>query len=199
MEYDRFLELLANYLPNTLNDNEDFRQYLLRDHLLDGFADQFILQLPNPRSNYYLRNFNDVMESVMAHMSFAEDSLGYFPVNLDAFILQDFKLLEISITFLQLIFNMIMLLLFSISVLLVYSLLMLSVESKSFDLGVMRMVGLSKHNVIVLIVIESFMFVVPSIICGFTTSMVILQVAKYYAENHLHIDFEAIPSIGSVL
>jgi len=46
-----------------------------------------------------------------------------------------------------------MLLLFSISVLLVYSLLMFSVESKSFDLGVMRMVGLSKNNVIVLIIV----------------------------------------------
>jgi len=27
------------------------------------------------------------MESVMAHMTFAEDSLGFFPINVDAFIL----------------------------------------------------------------------------------------------------------------
>jgi ABC-type antimicrobial peptide transport system permease subunit len=131
-------------------------------------------------------------------MSFAEDSLGYFPINLDAFILQDFKLLEISVTFLQLVFNLVMLLLCAISVLLVYSLLMFSVESKSFDLGVMRMVGLSKNNVIWLIVCQGFMFVVPSIICGFTVSIVFLQVAKHFMENNLHIDFEAIPSFFSV-
>lgn len=131
-------------------------------------------------------------------MSFAEDSLGYFPINLDAFILQDFKLLEISVTFLQLVFNLVMLLLCAISVLLVYSLLMFSVESKSFDLGVMRMVGLSKKNVIWLIVYQGFMFVVPSIICGFTVSIVFLQVAKHFMENNLHIDFEAIPSFFSV-
>ena len=110
----------------------------------------------------------------MNHMSFAEDSLGYFPINLDAFILQDFKLLEISVTFLQLVFNLVMLLLCAISVLLVYSLLMFSVESKSFDLGVMRMVGLSKTNVIWLIVYQGFMFVVPSIILGFTVSLALL-------------------------
>lgn len=28
MEYDRFLELLASYLPDTLNDNDDFKHYL---------------------------------------------------------------------------------------------------------------------------------------------------------------------------
>ena len=76
---------------------------------------------------------------------------------------------------------------------------MLSVESKSFDLGVMRMVGLSKNNVMLLIIFQSFMFVIPSIICGFTVSLIFLQFTKYYAEKNLHLDFEAIPTIGSVM
>lgn len=92
------------------------------------------------------------MSRVMKHMHFAEQALGYYPVNIEAFILQDFKMAHLSVTFLQLVFNLVMLLLFSISVLLIYSLLMLSVESKSFELGVMRMVGLSKNNVIILII-----------------------------------------------
>ena len=103
-------------------------------------------------------------------MAFAEESLGYFPVNVEAFILQDFKLAHLSVTFLQLIFNLVMLLLFSISVLLIYSLLMLSVESKSFEFGVMRMVGLGKHSIILLVIMQSFMFVIPSIISGFGVS-----------------------------
>jgi ABC-type antimicrobial peptide transport system permease subunit len=78
---------------------------------------------------------------------------------------------NLSVIFLQLVFNLVMLLLFTISVLLIYSLLMLSVESKSFDLGVMRMVGLSKTNVIVLVIMQSFTFVIPSIITGFTVSL----------------------------
>jgi len=92
-----------------------------------------------------------------------------------------------------------MLLLFTISVLLIYSLLMLSVESKSFDLGVMRMVGLSKTNVIVLVIMQSFTFVIPSIITGFTVSLISLQGCKYYAENYLQMDFEATPTLFSVI
>merc|ERR1719469_550868 len=50
-----------------------------------------------------------------------------------------------------------------------------------------------------LIVLQSIMFVIPSIICGFGTSFAFLQVAKYYAETNLHMDFDAIPKIDSIL
>ena len=158
-----------------------------------------MLTLPHPRSSHYLQPFDTVMANVMNHMSFVEDSLGYFPITVEAFIMQDFKMAHLSVTFLQLIFTLVTLLLFMISVLLIYSLLMLSVESKSFELGVMRMVGLSKNNVMALVIMQSFMFVIPSIIAGFTVSLILLQGAKYYAENNLHMDFEAIPSLMSVL
>ncbi len=92
-----------------------------------------------------------------------------------------------------------MLLLFSLSVLLIYSLLMLSVESKSFEFGVMRMVGLSKENIILLVILQSFMFVIPSIISGFIVSLTALQIGKYYAETQMQMDFEAIPSAVSVI
>lgn len=132
-------------------------------------------------------------------MAFVEDSLGFFPINVEAFILQDFKLAHLSVTFLQLIFNLVMLLLFSISVLLIYSLLMLSVESKSFEFGVMRMVGLSKDSIILLVVLQSFLFVVPSIISGFLVSLSLLQVGKYYADVNLQMDFDPIPTFQSVI
>ena len=118
---------------------------------------------------------------------------------MEAFILQDFKLAHLSVTFLQLIFYLVMLLLFSLSVLLIYSLLMLSVESKSFEFGVMRMVGLSKDNIILLVILQSFMFVIPSIISGFVVSLTVLQIGKYYAETQMQMDFEAIPSAVSVI
>jgi ABC-type antimicrobial peptide transport system permease subunit len=139
------------------------------------------------------------MGDIMRHMNFVETSLGYFPVTVEAFIMQEFKMAHLSVTFLQLIFNLVMLLLFLISVLLIYSLLMLSVESKSFELGFMRMVGLSKINVIMLVIFQSFMFVIPSIISGFITSFILLQVAKFYAETVLHMDFEAVPNLVSIL
>jgi len=127
-------------------------------------------------------------------MQFAEDSLGYYPVNIDAMLMQDFKKSELSVIFLQLVFSLVMFLLVTISILLIYSLLMLSVESKSFEFGVMRMVGLSKGNVVALIIIQSFTFVIPSLIFGFIFSLVSMQYMSNYAENTMQVDLDPIPT-----
>jgi hypothetical protein len=134
----------------------------------------------------------------MSHIQFVEEALGYFPITIDAMILQDFKLAHLSVTFLHLVFNLVLVLMFTISILLIYSLLMLSVESKSFDLGVMRMVGLAKYNVMVLVILQSFTFVLPAVIFGFSSGMVLLRVCKWYSETVLYMDFNAWPTTFSV-
>jgi len=48
---------------------------------------------------------------------------------------------------------------------------MISVETKTFETGVLRLVGLSKINCISMILIQSFMFVLPSIIFGYGASI----------------------------
>jgi ABC-type antimicrobial peptide transport system permease subunit len=58
-----------------------------------------------------------------------------------------------------------------ISVLLIYSLLMISVETKSFENAVLRLIGLSKWNCITMILIQSLMFVLPSIVLGYIGSI----------------------------
>ena len=55
IEYDQYLNLIARYLPDPLHQNADFIDFLNQDNnLLDQFADQFVMTLPNPRSEYYL-------------------------------------------------------------------------------------------------------------------------------------------------
>ena len=49
--------------------------------------------------------------------------------------------------FMGLIFDVIILLFVIIAVLLIYSLLMISVETKTFEMGVIRMIGLSKLGI----------------------------------------------------
>jgi hypothetical protein len=51
-----------------------------------------------------------------------------------------------AILFLGIVFNIIIILFIIISSLLIYSLLMISIETKTFDNGVMRLTGLSKNG-----------------------------------------------------
>ena len=69
--------------------------------------------------------------------------------------------------FIGLIFDVIIILFVIFSILLIYSLLLISVETKALDIGIMRMVGLSQTKFIGLIFTQAFLFVLPSVICGF--------------------------------
>ena len=63
------------------------------------------------------------------------------------------QLTSVASLTLGLLFSIIVILFVVISVLLIYSLLMISVETKTFENGVLRMVGLSKSNCISMILI----------------------------------------------
>lgn len=87
------------------------------------------------------------------HASKIIDRLGFFPFHIDMPVLAVMEGFSNAILMLGLIFDMIILLFMVVSVLLIYSLLMISIEAKTFEFGVMRMTGLSKSGIVMMIMI----------------------------------------------
>ena len=112
-------------------------------------------------------------------------------------ILDKIQILEIGIHIVTLIFNMIKLLFIVISVLIINSLLMVSIESKTFEIAVQRMIGLDNKGVIMLIICQSLMYVIPAIILAFAASSFVLgKIAdKFFIEYKIQID--RFPSLES--
>ena len=73
--------------------------------------------------------------------------------------------------FIGLIFNVLLFIFIVVSCLLIYSLLLISVETKTFEIGVMRLIGLTKFGFVGLILTQATMFVLPSVIMGFLLSI----------------------------
>jgi len=95
-------------------------------------------------------------------------------------LLTTMQLLSTATLLLGLIFSIIVILFIVISILLIYSLLMISIETKTFENGVLRLVGLTKINCVSMILVQSLLFVIPSIILGYAVSFPILwQIYKY--------------------
>ena len=69
------------------------------------------------------------------------------------YLLQVMQLLSYATLLLGLVFGIIAILFIVISVLLIYSLLMISVETKTFENGVLRLIGLSQFNVVGMIIV----------------------------------------------
>lgn len=60
-----------------------------------------------------------------------------------------------------------------------------SVEQKSFDNGIMRLVGLTKYDYVAMILTQAFAFVLPSIFLAFVLSIPILWIV---VSSVLHLD-----------
>ena len=100
---------------------------------------------------------------------------------------------------LGLIFDIIILLFVILSVLLIYSLLLISVESKTFEFGVMRMVGLNTTGIIAMILIQGFMFVVPSLLVGFILAPPSINgIYGFLFTEDMGIDLTPVPTAFSV-
>jgi ABC-type lipoprotein release transport system permease subunit len=79
--------------------------------------------------------------------------MGFYQPRVFMGLLQEMELLSTATLLLGLVFSIIVILFIVISILLIYSLLMISVETKSFENGVLRLVGLSKANCVHMILV----------------------------------------------
>ena len=85
----------------------------------------------------------------------------------DLSLLFEMETYSYAVMFIGLIFNVLLLIFIVVSCLLIYSLLLISVETKTFEIGVMRLVGLTKCGFIGMILTQAALFVIPSVIIGF--------------------------------
>ena len=108
-----------------------------------------------------------------------EETLGFYPITVEAMVLTDIRQYSISVSFLGLVFDLVTLVFAIISILLIYSLLMIMIETRTFEIGVMRMQGFKKKNLIVMVFIQSLLFVIPALVMGFILSVPCLKLASY--------------------
>jgi len=81
------------------------------------------------------------------------ERLGYYEPRSFMGLITAMKLTSIGLLLFGVLFGIIVALFVAISVLLIYSLLMTSIESKNFENGVLRLLGLSKWNCVSMIFI----------------------------------------------
>lgn len=100
-----------------------------------------------------------------------QEGLGTFNIGTDLTLLSKMKLYSLAVMFIGLIFMVLLLIFIVISCLLIYSLLLISVETKAFEVGVMRLVGLTKCSFVAMIMTQASLFVIPSLILGFAAAI----------------------------
>jgi len=76
---------------------------------------------------------------------------------------------------------------------------LLNTEQKTFEYGILRLLGSTKKGIICLILTESLFFIVPAIIIGFIFSVIALFfISKSFKEN-LNLEFPIYPPLESAI
>ena len=117
--------------------------------------------------------------------------MGFYVTVASTELVNKMRVYNIGILLLDLIFNIVIILFVAISILLIYSLLMITTQTKTFDIGVMRLIGLSSYGFLGMITTQGVMFVLPSIICAYICSYPLLYLAfkKIFADDQGEVSF----------
>ena len=162
---------LTDYLDSPLQGNHDFVEYLSTPDILETFSSMWMMTLPGDRLSYYkTSSVAKMRENIYDIVNGITETVGFWPVNAQTSLLEDMQLYSSAILFIGLIFSIVLILFVVISILLIYSLLMITTETKTFDIGIMRLIGLSSSGFVAMVFTQAVMFVVPSILTAYICS-----------------------------
>ena len=141
IEFDHYLETLMGEdfsgLPEELRNDEDFKAWITEEGRASEFANLFMMTLPSPRYSYYESSNYDVIQAdVLSYSNDVVDALGFYPVDVYLDLLSEMSMYQYAVMFIGLIFDILIILFVIISILLIYSLLLISVETRTFEIGV---------------------------------------------------------------
>jgi ABC-type antimicrobial peptide transport system permease subunit len=122
--------------------------------LINGHADIFLVTHRKPRTKVFESSkIEEIRAQFQSYFGELEEALGFYPIKIYCYLLESVADFSRYVMFIGLIFDLVVALLVIISVLLIYSLLVINVETKTFDIGVQRMVGLTRRGLVLMVII----------------------------------------------
>eukprot|EP01105_Mastigella_eilhardi_P013243 TRINITY_DN3008_c0_g2_i1.p1 TRINITY_DN3008_c0_g2~~TRINITY_DN3008_c0_g2_i1.p1 ORF type:complete len:1046 (-),score=253.85 TRINITY_DN3008_c0_g2_i1:217-3354(-) len=185
VEYEYFASYLATHIdPWDVTIRDYFASMNFYDH-----ASFSILNMPPPRvDNYLSSNMDVVQKSVTAFASEATYRAGFNNLDVALPVMDNLGDYVYVGLFLGLIVNLSIVVLLFLSVVLIYSLMVINVETRTFEIGVMRTLGTTHAGVVALVLTQASLYALPSWVVG-------LVVAQFI-EVGIAVVFESLTAIS---
>ncbi len=152
------------------------------------FMTEIIVNIPPERVDAYLQSDTDKLQRSI--VQFASSSLyfvGFTESNAKLPLVSSLRPLKFFALFFGLILSVILTILFILSFMLIYSLLMISIETRTFELGVHRMTGLTTWGIVNMLIIQAFSYSIPSWATGLVMAQVVCTVAIRMLSNSIEV------------
>lgn len=187
---------ILKYFPNIYSNIKDF--FNKHNVLFKDFSNKIIINLPEEvrLQEYLVSDYDTLQKNIVDFSKNLNIISSSYKIKYP--ILDEIKPLNLGAIFLNLILNIVILVLFGLSIILIYSLILVTTETSTFELGILRLIGLNKTSIVTIIIIQCLSYSIPSFIIAFIFHYVILHFASSAISFILetNIDFKA--SIGTI-
>ena len=195
-EYEYFLSHLSIHLHPE--HSKESREKVSKFNFLET-ASHLYFSFPDRLTFYKDPVFDNIQRSVVKYGSILNYQLGFNQIH-SSFYLLDFLYSNRFVSlFLGLIINIIITVLSALSIILIYSLLLINVENRTFEIGVMRIIGMTKIGIISLILMQSFSYALPGWIIGLIISQLSYIVLNIILTSYLEVKISYFLSWYSIL
>ena len=189
MEQEYFYKYISDYLPENINHYfPDFKNILKTKIKAEEYGNLLVVNFPKNRLNYYTESDYDyLLEKGVRYMNRIVEKLGtlqYYTVNMP--LIKTMNKYKLGTTLLNLILNVVLIGIFGLSLILIHSLLLVVTETNSFEFGVLRLVGNSKKNIILLIIFQCLCFSIPAFILALSFSFLVLHIINSVIKEELN-------------
>ncbi len=169
MELDSFFEYLAQFVPKELLFFfPDYSEKLFKINP-NHYANILIVNFPKNRiSNYIESDYNKLLQKAVSYsnnLMIHINSMNNLWIRMP--LIRGMQRYNYGSVLLSLILDIIVISLFSLSLILIYSLLLITTETNTFEFGVLRLVGNTKKDIILIVILQCFSFSVPAFILAF--------------------------------
>ena len=201
MEQEYFYNYISNFIPKEIVNN--FPDYLniVKKIKPEEYGNALVMNFPKNRLNYYMEDDYDILLDkgvrYMNNIVKKIGSLNNYDVKMP--LIEAMRYFQYGNTLLNLILNLILIGIFGLSIILIHSLLLITTETHSFEFGALRLVGNSKKNVILIIIIECICFSIPAFFLALFFSYFAINIINDIIKDELKTDLNISLTLNSFI
>jgi len=192
VEYSTVLEELARHLSPRIPPI--VRQALAA---VDPYtcATKVSFNVPPQRFDFYnSNNYDHIQGNLLPFAGKVMYSLGFSRFSSKLGLLTFMRDSRFFSMFLGLIISIVGTILTLLSVTLIYSLLMINVENRTFEIGVLRMIGMNRKHVMQLVLTQSYFYAIPAWFIGLLTGQAGFALINLWLEGTLLVSLSMVLS-----
>ena len=174
---EMFMVNLPPILANNISEIDENYDTMYDNETIYNYVNMIYVNLPPNRITSYLSmDYDAILEKLVTFAGAIRYKIGWNQINIELDILNSMHWVSYRLLSLSVVLNMIILVLVLLSTGLLYSLLVISVDSKRFMLGTLRMLGMSKTKLVNLLITQSLGYSIPAYVVG----MILAQFGVVY-------------------